>query len=329
MQSADFVLQSISPAGGLFNFADCGDYTSGRFAVLLSWFAAKTGDGLYFDRTFFENPQNTGRLGGFGLIWLSMFEEKKTSKLAESWHGKGHNPVAIFRDQNNDFYLATKGGSASISHGNLDAGSFVYELQGVRWSIDPGNQSYYPLNKIGFNLASRCQDCPRWTLLTKHNMGHSTITVNDALFNANGHAPLVDFRSGQQTEVIYDMSDILKNQVSSARRRFVKENDHSILIEDIVVSNDSTNTVTWGMMTFADVQLEQNGARLMQEGKEMYLKILQPGNIQVSLISLDPPPMQIDKVMDSLKRIEIRIPTYTQASEEIILRVRLSTESTY
>ena len=34
-------------------------------------------------------------------------------------------------------------------HGNMDAGTFVFELNGVRWVVDPGNQSYYPLNKIG------------------------------------------------------------------------------------------------------------------------------------------------------------------------------------
>jgi hypothetical protein len=34
----------------------------------------------------------------------------------------------------------------------MDAGSFVFELDGVRWAVDPGNQSYHALEKIGFNL---------------------------------------------------------------------------------------------------------------------------------------------------------------------------------
>jgi hypothetical protein len=125
------------------------------------------------------------------------------------------------------------------------------------------------------------------------------------------------------------MSDILKDQVSSAQRSFVKESDHSVLIEDILVPYDSTKSVTWGMMTLAEVQPLKNGARLLQDGKEMYLHIIQPEDVQVSIISLDPPPMEIDKVIESLKRIEVRVPTYTQKGDDIVIRVRLTAESTY
>ena len=218
--------------------------------------------------------------------------------------------MAIFRDSENDFYLATKGGAASISHGNMDAGSFIFELNGVRWSIDPGNQPYYPLNKIGFNLAGRCQGCPRWTLLTKHNMGHSTVTVNNALFNANGYAPLINFKSGDQPEVTFDMSDILNGQVTSATRRFVKEHHQSVLIEDRMVPSDSTRSITWAMMTLADVQPIDNGAVLRQDGKELTLTIIEPKNLNISVISLDPPPLEIDKRIENLKRIEFTVPAY-------------------
>jgi hypothetical protein len=46
------------------------------------------------------------------------------------------------------FTLATKG-SGLISHGNMDVGTHLN--QWVRWVVDPGNQSGYELNKIGFN----------------------------------------------------------------------------------------------------------------------------------------------------------------------------------
>ena len=324
MESPMFVLQANAPSGRYFNFADCGDASSGRFAVLLSWFAARTGDELFLDRKSLSEPKNLGRLAGPGLVWLSQYEKNKSGTLSMEWHGKGRNPVAIFRDRANDFYLATKGGSASISHGNMDAGSFIFELKGVRWSIDPGNQSYYPLNRIGFNLAGRCQECPRWTLLTKHNMGHSTITVNEALYNANGYAPLVDFQSGDQPEVSYDMSDILKGQVSSAKRRFTKENNRSILIQDLMEMNDSTRNVSWGMMTQADVQPVEDGAVLRQDGKALHLEILEPQNVKVSVISLDPPPMAIDKTIEGLKRIEITIPAYVYEGMSGKVKVRLS-----
>ncbi|NQU52875.1 MAG: heparinase II/III family protein, partial [Bacteroidetes bacterium] len=207
MESVNFLLQVISPSGDFFNFADSGDKKGGNQSILMSWFAAKTGNGLYLDKPFFENPENAGRLAGPGLVWLSQFNNQKTGELPLNWHGNGENPVAVFRGEKNNpekFFLAVKGGKAQLSHGNMDAGTFVFELNGIRWVIDPGNQSYYPLNKIGFNLSGHCQDCPRWTLLTKKNQGHSTITINDARFDVTGQAKIIDFKTGEKPEVSID-----------------------------------------------------------------------------------------------------------------------------
>jgi hypothetical protein len=76
----------------------------------------------------------------------------------------------------------------------MDAGSFIFELNGVRWSIDPGNQGYNTLEQAGFDLWNSTQTGQRWTLLTKNNYGHSTITVNDSLFINNGQATLLNFK---------------------------------------------------------------------------------------------------------------------------------------
>ena len=324
MESPTFVLQSIAPSGLFFNFADCGDGDRSRFAILLSWFASKTGDELFLDTNSLSNPDNLGRLAGPGLVWLSQFKREKSGSLASQWHGNGKNPVAIFRDSENDFYLGAKGGKAHLSHGNMDAGTFVFELDGVRWAIDPGNQPYYPLNKIGFNLAGHCQDCPRWTLLTKKNQGHSTITVNDERFNVDGHAKIIDFKDSDQPEVTIDLTPLYFDNIDQVHRRFVNENNRSLLIEDKIIPNESTEKITWGFMTTAEVQPTNDGAILRQDGKEVKFLISEPKNPSVSIISLDPPPMEIDKTIQGLKRIEIRIPVWTIQNGECLIKVRIS-----
>ena len=327
MESASFRLHATAPSGQFFNFADSGDKNNGGGSVLMSWFAGKTSDKLYFDEKFYENPVDAGRFTGPGLVWLSEFNEEKSSKLSNEWYGNGENPVAVFRgkgDNPNQFYLGVKGGKAHLSHGNMDAGTFVFDLNGVRWVMDPGNQRYYLLNKIGFNLAGHCQECPRWTLLTKKNQGHSTITVNDELFNVDGHAKIVNFEDGANPEVTIDLTELYTNNLSSLTRRFVKESDQSILIEDSYVVNDSTETITWGLMTLADVQPTKNGAILTQEGKQLKLDILSSEDLNISVISLDPPPLEIDKTIENFKRIEIRIPAYLAEAGKGQLKVRLS-----
>jgi hypothetical protein len=326
MESVNFLLQVTAPSGYFFNFADSGDKKDGDDAVLQTWFAAQTGDGLYFEKEFFEHPRDAGRFAGLGLIWLSQMELQKRGSMPLNWHGMGANPVAVFRSDKNDtnqLFLAVKGGKARLSHGNMDAGTFVLEWNGIRWVMDPGNQNYYQLNKIGFDLAGHCQECPRWTLLTKKNQGHSTITVNDERFDVDGKAEIINFKEGPQPEVTIDMTGLYFNTISTVHRKYLVESSQSVVIEDSVETNDSTRTITWGLMTQADVFPVPGGAILRQQEKELHLTVLQPEGVNVSVISLNPPPLQIDKVIENLKRIEIRVPAWTVEGNKGQIKVRL------
>jgi hypothetical protein len=327
LKSADFYLQTVGPSGEYFNFADSDGFISGGSKVLLTWFAAKTSDALYFKKEFYEIPEDAGRFAGPALVWLTQFSPKKKSELQQNWYGRGANPVAVFRGDKNDsnnFYLAAKGGKAQLSHGNMDAGTFVFELDGVRWVIDPGNQRYYLLNKIGFNLAGHCQECPRWTLLTKKNQGHSTITVNDERFDVSAKAEITDFKDGAKPEVSIDMTPLYFDNLNSLQRKFTKESNRSILIEDEFEINDSTKNITWGLMTVANIIPTEKGAILKQDGEELHVFILEPEGIKFSVIVLDPPPLEIDKTIENLKRLEIRIPAWTVKEHKGKIKVKLT-----
>ena len=102
------------------------------------------------------------RLAGAGLVWTAQFEEKETKGVPNAWKGEGANPVVVFtggEGDSNGYYFGGKGGRGTVNHGNTDGGSFIFELNGVRWVIDPGNQSYGLLERAGFDLWSRCQEC--------------------------------------------------------------------------------------------------------------------------------------------------------------------------
>ncbi len=344
METADYRLQVTAPSGECFNYADSDGKTDGEAAAVLAWFAAKTGNGNYINKQFFENPrdeslrlegedalipQDEGRLAGVSLVWLSQCNYKKETEIPLEWLGKSKNPLAIFRGGKEDkgnFYLAVKGGTALISHGNMDAGTFILELNNVRWVVDPGNQSYYLLNKINFDLANSKQDGARWSLLTKNNFGHSTITVNDELFKVIGNAAIIDFKKGEKPEVTIDMSSVYGDNLNSSTRRFVKESNKSVLIEDHFEINKNTKYITWQLITVADVIPVKNGAILKQDGKELKLDILSPEDLNVSIVSLFPAPLEIDKQIKNLKRIEIRVPANVIQESKGLLKVRLSAQ---
>ena len=84
--------------------------------------------------------------------------------------------------------------------------------------------------------------------------------------------------------------------------------------------------ITWQLMTIADVEIVDGGAILSQDDKELLLSILSPGDFHVSVISLDPPPLEIDKTIENLTRIEIRVPAYKVKDRNGLIQVRLSRE---
>jgi hypothetical protein len=332
-ESAVYAMLTISPTNRLYSYADCNEEAEAYGTFTLSWFAAKTGNKTFLDEKYFltspEEIKSFSRLAGAGLIWTAQFSEKVTTPLPTAWKGGGANPVVIFTggEKNfNGFYFGGKGGRGTVNHGNMDGGSFIFELNGVRWSIDPGNQSYGLLERAGFNLWASCQDCDRWKLLTKNNFGHSTISVNNQLHVVDGMADIIDFKDGPQPEATFELSPAFTGQLKSAQRRFVKESAKSLLVEDKIEISEETKWITWQMLTQADVQIVKGGAVLNQDGQVLKLENLSHPEIMVSVISLDPPPLALDRTIDNLKRIEIRIPAWTVENGKVNLKVRLSGE---
>ncbi len=331
MKSATFRALCNAPSGWYFNYSDCGDKRSENGDITLAWFATKTGNKSFYEKERFLRPAKEmgklSRLAGAGLVWLSQYKETREQKIPLNWEGDGANPVVIFTGGANDphqYYFGAKGGRGSVNHGNMDAGTFVFELNGVRWVVDPGNQPYHELEKTGFNLWSRCQDCERWTLLTKNNFGHSTLSVNNQLHVVDGKATITDFKDSDKPEATINLSPAFGELLKSAQRRFVKNSPASLLIEDKIELSDKTKMITWQLMTTADVLPIDGGAILKQDGKELKLEILSPEKVNVSVISLYPAPLKIDRQIEGLKRIELRIPAWTFNSKEGEIRVRLT-----
>jgi hypothetical protein len=330
-ESAVYRVLMNTPSGWYYNFADCGDKRGDGGDVALAWFASKTGNKAFFEKERFLKPTEElgelSRISGAALVWMSQYVEKEGVKVPQNWKGDGSNPIVIFTGAENDphnYYFGGKGGRGTTSHGNMDAGSFIFEINGVRWSIDPGNQNYNTLEQAGFDLWNSTQTGQRWTLLTKNNYGHSTVTVNDSLFINNGQATLVNFQDGKTPSATFDLTAVYGDKLKSAKRTFLKDSPSSILISDKIETNEKTQSITWQMMTTADVELVKGGAVLKQDGKTLVLENQSHPELSLSVVSLYPAPLKLDRQMEGLKRIEIRIPAWTIQGGKTAIKVRLS-----
>jgi len=332
MESAIFRLLSVAPSGLVYNFGDCGERRGKNGDITLAWFASKTGISTYFEKELFmKPPEDMGelsRLAGPALVWMSQYEEKGQATIPTAWKGDGDNPVVFFTGGENDpnkYYFGGKGGNGGVSHGNMDGGSFVFELYGQRWSVDPGNTGRYGrIERTGFGLWDMRQDGDRWKLLNKGNFGHSTISVNDQLHRVDGKATIIDFKAGEKPEATINLTPAFGGQLKSATRRFVKDSPVSLLIEDNIELSDETELITWQLITQADVQIVDGGAVLSQDGKNIKLENLSHPELTVSVISLNPPPLFVDTIKEGLKRLEIQIPAWTIQGGKTNIKVRIS-----
>ena len=330
-ESATFRVLCNAPSGWYYNFADCGDRRGVNGDGVLAWFASKTGNRSFFEKERFlmpvERMSRLGRLDGAALVWISQYKEKGDIAIPTAWKGEGANPIVIFTGEKNDphqYYFGGKGGRGTVNHGNMDGGSFIFELNGVRWVIDPGNQDYNTLEQTGFNLWGNCQNCERWSLLTKNNFGHSTLTVNNQHHVVNGLATIKTFKGGSAPEATIDMTAAFRGLLAKAERRFAKESERSLMIEDEIELTDSAKVITWQLMTQADVEYTDYGLNLLQEGKKLKVENLSHPGLRFSIVSLDPAPLKLDRQIKGLKRVELRIPAWMIQDNKEIIKIRLS-----
>ncbi|MGI6572371.1 MAG: heparinase II/III domain-containing protein [Fermentimonas sp.] len=330
-ESAVFKILMNTPSGRYYNFADCGDRRGAQGDITLAWFAAKSGNASFFEKErFLMPPEEMGRLdrlAGAALVWIAQYEEKSEEKIPITWKGEGANPVVIFTDDQGDdrgYYFGGKGGCSTVNHGNMNGGSFIFELNGTRWVVDPGNQNYHTLEKTSFNLWGNCQNCERWTLLTKNNFSHSTLTIDDKLHIVDDPATIIDFKDGARPEATIDLTATFQGQLNKAHRKFTKDSPTSFFIENDIETTDSTQLITSQLIMTSDVEIVPNGAILKKNGNSLQVENMSHPNLTMSIVSFYPAPLKLDKQIEGLKRVELRIPAWTIENGKTDIKVRLS-----
>jgi hypothetical protein len=196
----------------------------------------------------------------------------------KSWVGAGEVPLYIYRSgwqSKEDTYFAIKGGHASTNHAHMDAGSFIYERDGVRWSIDLGSHSYSILEKEGIDLWNRKQESERWTIFRLGQHSHGVLTFNEQPHNVNGIASIINSSTTNREKwVELDLTPTFKGQVTEVRRRAeLDKNDYLTIIDHIVVGDNATSA-EWKIATNAEAEIiSPTMIKLEQDGKTIFLKL--------------------------------------------------------
>ena len=297
LQSADFVNFMATPTGGKFNYSDNGATTKKSQNPLLGWFAAECGDMgcIYDDFRSLEKDAiriEERRLLPVGMFFLSRCDLINVAPTKSNFFvGDGKQPLFVYRsgwESKKDTYLAAKGGSASLSHGHMDAGSFVYEWGGVRWSIDLGSQNYYSLESKGVDLWNMKEGSQRWDVFRIGSDSHSTLTVKDSKHKVKGNATMVEIFDDENCHgATFDMSQLF-DQLSVAKRKITIDNTSKVHVEDNL-QTETPCTARWTMATTAQAQVLNNREiLLLQNGKHLIVRTTTKG-AKPFVITNDPP----------------------------------------
>ena len=175
LKTAGFYQNMTGVTGQPFNWGDCGSRAS--LSPAMFWFAQKNNDPtqLWVEKGYLTRDDfssfTSDRLLPAIMVWGkdTKLDEVKPP-YSKFWMGQGANPVCMMRTSWTDprgLYLGFKAGSASVNHGHMDIGSFVFESDGVRWAMDFGMQQYESLESKGIRLFGRTQDAQRWSVFRK------------------------------------------------------------------------------------------------------------------------------------------------------------------
>lgn len=299
MESGEYALYMHGTNSSQFSYSDGGN-NSDPLLVSSWWFAAQNNDPdlAYCEKrrldrgNYFTTTSSTYRLLPAMVVMIRDFDMESrvvSSPTKDVWSGRGELPVTIVRKgwrfDETDVYLGIKGGhcntwkTSATSHAHMDAGSFVFEAEGVRWSDDTKKPDYAgwfaALKGAGSRSGDTSQSGLRWDSFKVNNLSHSTIVsftndgsvsgkLHDNDYYVDGFASIdqvVD--DGVRQGAVLNMSGPMKGQVKSAKRTVELVNGTDLVVTDEITALDALDCrLEWRMLTAAAAEVSSDHVAL-------------------------------------------------------------------
>lgn len=277
-----FLLQSIGPSGGTFNYADAGAGRWPRESCL--WYLAMLVDQPWL--AAYQQSRAVERPGPFDLLWYRPVPAgPEAHRLPLCALYKGVN-VAYLRsgwDNATAIWVGFKGGDNKANHSHLDLGTFVLDYAGQRFALDLGGDDYNLPGYFGKE---------RWTYFRLNTQSHNTLTIDGQNQSPKAAALIVEFatRDGN-TWATADLSQAYSVKATRVTRRVELSADKRITVRD-EVDLKQPGEVRWSFYTAAQAELAGDTAKLTMGKAQLSLRIVQPQGATFILLPADAPKPQ-------------------------------------
>lgn len=163
-----------------------------------------------------------------------------------------------FADQTRAF-AALHGGENNISHGQLDAGQFVYESGGVRWAVDLGSDAY---NLFRYFDSGTANAKNRWCYYRNRAEGHNLWVMNpgqgpDQEVNGVAYITHYEFNGADACWTVADLSRVYPAAETAKRGLWLEKDTGALLVQDELTLKGQTE-LYWFLHTAADIQLSRD-----------------------------------------------------------------------
>ena len=279
-KSVLYYMHSTSPSGKIFNFANSGSTAPAAEPIYFYFSRAfNQPEVATFYRDVLSKTVHEGNYFRFYFLSIPWYDTASSTAdaLPKLKVYEGINDIVVFngnRNIPNSLYLIAKTGDPDMAHQQLDIGTFIVEMNGIRWTDDLGTDNY---NLPGF--WDYKPDGQRWTYFRNSNFSHNTLSIDHKLQNSAGTGEIdrLDDRAAQPF-VTMNMSTAYAGQSRFVYRTFRMLDDTRILVTDSVGLQSPSQSVQWSVITSADVECKGNTAVLRKDGKSFSLKIASPTN---------------------------------------------------
>ncbi len=269
--SAAYLIGHTGPCG-IFNYGDCSEGSVG--ASTLFYFAEKlnTPDINAAALSVMDRFNQNGDIDSiiFYNPALGQSEGSFDSNMRFDNVGVAVGASSVSDPQAN--YIAIKGGPIGVTHGDLDAGSFIIDALGVRWSSDLGADAY--------TLSGYFETPRRYDYYRKRAEGHSTIVINpngnpDQKYGTTAY--ITDFKSGSGGMcTVMDMTEQYSDNANNVTRAAALFDNNSKFIVRDTIKLKAEGDVYWFMQTARGIKLSADKKTLtLSSGNKHLMMILQ------------------------------------------------------
>ncbi len=186
-KSVLYYMHSTSPSGKIFNFANSGSTAPAAEPIYFYFSRAfNQPEVATFYRDVLSKTVHEGNYFRFYFLSIPWYDTASSTAdaLPKLKVYEGINDIVVFngnRNIPNSLYLIAKTGDPDMAHQQLDIGTFIVEMNGIRWTDDLGTDNY---NLPGF--WDYKPDGQRWTYFRNSNFSHNTLSIDHKLQNSAG-----------------------------------------------------------------------------------------------------------------------------------------------